>query len=199
MLNLLHEFKEWVVGFSDSPWAVFALAINSFTESIFNPIPSDPLILGMAAINPGSVFWLALVATVASVAGAVVGWMGGIFFGRRVLLKIVSAEKSYQVENLFGRYGIWVVLIAAFTPIPYKVFAITAGVLRFDLRSFIVVSLIGRGARFFLLAGVLYYLGNSGLLDRMAANFTLLTVAIVALGVAAAGLLVLAKKALGKR
>ena len=199
MLNLLHEFKEWVVGFSDSPWAVFALAINSFTESIFNPIPSDPLILGMAAINPGSVFWLALVATVASVAGAVVGWMGGIFFGRRVLLKIVSAEKSYQVENLFGRYGIWVVLIAAFTPIPYKVFAITAGVLRFDLRSFIVVSLIGRGARFFLLAGVLYYLGNSGLLDRMAANFTLLTVAIVALGVAVVGLLVLAKKALGKR
>ncbi|MBG93759.1 MAG: hypothetical protein CL793_00570 [Chloroflexi bacterium] len=199
MLNLLHEFKEWVVGFSDSPWAVFALAINSFTESIFNPIPSDPLILGMAAINPGSVFWLALVATVASVAGAVVGWMGGIFFGRRVLLKIVSAEKSYQVENLFGRYGIWVVLIAAFTPIPYKVFAITAGMLRFDLRSFIVVSLIGRGARFFLLAGVLYYLGNSGLLDRMAANFTLLTVAIVALGVAAVGVLVLAKKALGKR
>jgi len=199
VLNLLHEFKEWVVGFSDSPWAVFALAINSFTESIFNPIPSDPLILGMAAINPGSVFWLALVATVASVAGAVVGWMGGIFFGRRVLLKIVSAEKSYQVENLFGRYGIWVVLIAAFTPIPYKVFAITAGVLRFDLRSFIVVSLIGRGARFFLLAGVLYYLGNSGLLDRMAANFTLLTVAIVALGVAVVGLLVLAKKALGKR
>tara|TARA_Y100000590_G_scaffold70838_1_gene77610 strand:- start:8031 stop:8630 length:600 start_codon:yes stop_codon:yes gene_type:complete len=199
VLNLLHEFKEWVVGFSDSPWAVFALAINSFTESIFNPIPSDPLILGMAAINPGSVFWLALVATVASVAGAVVGWMGGIFFGRRVLLKIVSAEKSYQVENLFGRYGIWVVLIAAFTPIPYKVFAITAGMLRFDLRSFIVVSLIGRGARFFLLAGVLYYLGNSGLLDRMAANFTLLTVAIVALGVAAVGVLVLAKKALGKR
>ncbi len=199
MLNLLHEFKEWVVGFSDSPWAVFALAINSFTESIFNPIPSDPLILGMAAINPGSVFWLALVATVASVAGAVVGWMGGIALGRRVLLKIVSAEKSYQVENLFDRYGIWVVLIAAFTPIPYKVFAITAGVLRFDLRSFIVVSLIGRGARFFLLAGVLYYLGNSGLLDRMAANFTLLTVAIVALGVAAVGVLVLAKKALGKR
>ena len=78
MLNLLHEFKEWVVGFSDSPWAIFVLAINSFTESIFNPIPSDPLILGMAAINPGSVFWLALVATVASVAGAVVGWMGGI-------------------------------------------------------------------------------------------------------------------------
>ena len=159
MLNLLHEFKEWVVGFSDSPWAIFVLAINSFTESIFNPIPSDPLILGMAAINPGSVFWLALVATVASVAGAVVGWMGGIALGRRVLLKIVSAEKSYQVENLFDRYGIWVVLIAAFTPIPYKVFAITAGVLRFDLRSFIVVSLIGRGARFFLLAGVGTILG----------------------------------------
>lgn len=182
MLDILHELKDWIVGFADSPWAILALAVNSFTESIFNPVPSDPLIFGIAAIRPQAVFWLALVATAASVAGAAVGWLLGRWFGRPVLLKVISAKKSQRVEGLFARYGLLVVLIAAFTPIPYKVFAITAGVLRFDVRPFIVISLVGRGARFFLLAGLIFYLDSTDTIEAVASNFTTVTIWVLGAG-----------------
>ena len=182
MLDILHELKDWIVGFADSPWAILALAVNSFTESIFNPVPSDPLIFGIAAIRPQAVFWLALVATVASVAGAAVGWLLGRWFGRPALLKIISAKKSQRVEGLFARYGLMVVLIAAFTPIPYKVFAITAGVLRFDVRPFIAISLVGRGARFFLLAGLIFYLDSTDTIEAVTSNFTTVTIWVLGAG-----------------
>ena len=183
MLDILHELKDWIVGFADSPWAVLVLAVNSFTESIFNPFPSDPLIFGIAAIRPHAVFWLALVATVSSVAGAAAGWLLGSWFGRPVLLKIVSAKKAQRVEDLFARYGLLVVLIAAFTPIPYKVFAITAGVLRFGVRPFIAISFVGRGARFFLLAGLIFYLVDStDTIEAVASNFTTVTIGVVGAG-----------------
>ncbi len=194
MLNVLHDLKDWIVGFADSPWAIWVLAINSFTESIFNPIPSDPLIFGIAAINPSLIFGLALVATVASVMGALVGWLLGLWFGRPALLKIVSIKKSQQVETLFRRYGIWVVLIAAFTPIPYKVFAITAGVLRFDIRAFLAVSIIGRGARFFLLAGLLYYLDSTDTIEVLTGNFTVLTIWLLVGATVLCGAVVLIRK-----
>jgi len=183
MLDILHELKDWIIGFADSPWAVVALAVNSFTESIFNPIPSDPLILGIAAVRPQAVFWLALIATMASVAGAVIGWFLGRWFGRPVLLKIVSAKRSQRVEALFARYGVLVVLIAAFTPIPYKVFAITAGVLKFDVRPFIAISFVGRGARFFLLAGLIFYLDSTDSMEAVSGNFVAITSGVLGIGV----------------
>ena len=176
MLNTVHALKDWIVGFADSPWAVLVLAVNAFTESIFNPVPSDPLIFAIAAINPEVVFFLAAVATLASVAGAVVGWALGFWFGRPVLQKVISSKKEQQVESLFARYGVWLVLIAAFTPIPYKVVAITAGVLKFGVGVFIAVSLVGRGARFFLLAGVIHFIDATDTMEAVTNNLTTLTV-----------------------
>jgi undecaprenyl-diphosphatase len=161
MIDLLRSFSHWVEGFADSPWAVAILVINSFTESIFNPIPPDPLLIGMSVLNPNLALLYAGLVTAASVIGALVGHWLGLRFGRPLVLKFISEKKVDRVEGMFQRYGSWAILIAAFTPIPYKVFAITAGVLEMQRHPFIVASIIGRGARFFLLGGLIFFFGRS--------------------------------------
>jgi membrane protein YqaA with SNARE-associated domain len=175
MIDLLRSFSHWVEGFSDSPWAVAILVINSFTESVFNPIPPDPLLIGMSVLNPNLALLYAALVTASSVIGAVVGHWLGLRFGRPLVLKFVSQKKVDRVEGMFQRYGSWAVLIAAFTPIPYKVFAITAGVLEMERHPFIVASIIGRGARFFLLGGLIFFFGRP-IQQFIEARFELLTV-----------------------
>jgi membrane protein YqaA with SNARE-associated domain len=160
MIDLLRSFSHWVEGFADSPWAVAILVINSFTESVFNPIPPDPLLIGMSVLNPNLALLYAALVTASSVIGALVGHWLGLRFGRPLVLKFISEKKVDRVEGMFQRYGSWAVLIAAFTPIPYKVFAITAGVLEMERHPFIVASIIGRGARFFLLGGLIFFFGR---------------------------------------
>ena len=183
MTGLLRELSDWVVSFADSDWSILILAVSSFSESIFFPVPPDPLLIGMGVLNPEAAIWLAAIATVSSVAGAVVGhWLGGRL-GRPLLLRYVKQSRVETVERMFKRHGAWAVLIAAFTPIPYKVFAITAGVLELDRRTFILVSLIGRGARFFILGSVLFFYR-----DSIDSNFDVLTLSagvalLISLGV----------------
>ena len=175
MIDLLRSFSHWVEGFADSPWAVAILVINSFTESIFNPIPPDPLLIGMSVLNPNLALLYAALVTAASVIGALVGHWLGLRFGRPLVLKFISEKKVDRVEGMFQRYGSWAILIAAFTPIPYKVFAIIAGVLKMERHPFIVASIIGRGARFFLLGGLIFFFGRS-IQQFIEDRFELLTV-----------------------
>ena len=190
MTGLLRELSDWVVSFADSDWSILILAVSSFFESIFFPIPPDPLLIGMGVLHPEAAIWLAAITTVSSVAGAVVGhWLGGRL-GRPVLLRYVKQSRVETVERMFKRHGAWAVLIAAFTPIPYKVFAITAGVLELDRRTFILVSLIGRGARFFILGSVLFFYRDSidSVEEFIDSNFDVLTLSagvalLVSLGV----------------
>ena len=176
MVELLRELSDWVLAFADSDWSALALAINSFAESIFSPIPPDPLLIGISLRRPELAIWLAALTTVSSVAGAIVGHWLGRRLGRPLLERLVAENRIASVERLFQRYGAWAVLVAAFTPIPYKVFAIGAGVLGLNLRTFIVASLIGRGARFFMLGGLLFAYGES-MEEFIDANFGLLTIA----------------------
>ena len=118
--------------------------------------------------------------------GAVIGHWLGLRFGKPLLHRFVSEHKVGRVENLFQKYGMWAILLAAFTPIPYKVFAITAGILNLDRRTFIIASIIGRGARFFLIAGLIVAFGDS-IEEFVESNFELVT-AIVAAGVVVVGL-----------
>ena len=189
MFGLLRDLSNWLEGFADSNWAVLVLAINSFTESIFFPIPPDALLVLISILQPKAALGLAALVTISSVAGAVVGHWLGQRFGRPLLHRLVSESKVERVERLFQRYGVWAVLMAAFTPIPYKVFAISAGILDMDRRSFILASLVGRGARFFILGGLVFAYGEDiqGFLD---ANFEMLTLGaaaglVIALGIMA--------------
>lgn len=161
MLDLLHRMTEWLNGFADSEWSTVVLAVDSFTEAIFNPIPPDPLLIAISLINPGSALWLAGIVTITSVLGAVAGhWLGGKY-GRPLLNRFVKKEKVDRVERMFKTYGAWAVLLAAFTPLPFKIFTITAGMLNLNRRSFVLAALAGRGARFFLIGGLVFFYGDS--------------------------------------
>ena len=175
MIELLRTWSHWLEGFADSPWAVVILVANSFTESIFNPIPPDPLFIGMSVLNQNLALVFAALVTISSVLGALVGHWLGMRLGRPVVLRFISEQKLGRVEAMFQRYGSWTVLVAAFTPIPYKVFAITAGVLELDRRSFLIASVIGRGARFFLLGGLIFFFG-AAMQEFIASRFEIITV-----------------------
>lgn len=189
MTHLFGPLFDWVVDFAESDWAILILAANSFTESIFFPVPPDLLLIGIAVLDPDRALWLAGIVTVSSVAGAVVGHWLGRRFGRPLLHRLVAESKILTVERLFQKYGAWAVLVAAFTPIPYKVFAIAAGALDLDRRRFVLVSLVGRGARFFAI-GVLIFAFGEDIEDFIGDNFGLLTIAgaavlMVGLGIVA--------------
>ena len=187
MTEWLHDLANWTVAFADSDWAIGMLALVSFSEAIFFPIPPDPLLMGIALVQQPLALWLAVLVTVSSVAGALVGHWLGRRLGRPILDRLFSQNAIMTAERWLGRYGVWATVLAAFTPIPYKVFAVTAGVLDLDRRSFALASLAGRGARF-LTIGALVMLFGEEIQGFIAVNFELLTIAgagaVVALGVA---------------
>ena len=133
LLDLLHDLKDWMLEFADSEWALGVLLLLTFSESTFFPIPPDPLLIAIGVANPSSAIWIAALVTLASVAGAYVGHFLGRRVGRPLLYRLVSEDKVARAEALFNRYGAWAILVAAFTPIPYKVFTILAGIM--DLPS----------------------------------------------------------------
>ena len=163
MLEILSELSHWLVGFAGSEWAIAVLAAAAFVESIFSPFPPDPLLIAASVFNPEMAIVFAAVVTVASVAGALVGYWLGARFGRPVLYRFASAEKVERVEVLFDKHGTWAIILAAVSPIPYKVFAIAAGAMEMRLRPFIIASLIGRGSRMFLWAILILLFGEAAL------------------------------------
>ena len=185
MIDLLRDMSDWVVGFAGSDWAILALAVTSFAESIFFPIPPDPLLIGIAILHPNLAIWLAVLTTISSVAGALVGHWLGLRLGRPVLQRLASENKGDAVERMFEKYGVWATLVAAITPLPYKVFAITAGALRLDRRTFVLASLVGRGVRFIPMGVLLFFLGES-VEEFIADNFDLLTIAFATAVIGAA-------------
>ena len=182
--ELLHDLSDWLLGFADSEWAIAMLAFASFIESIFFPIPPDPLLLAVAIVQQPIAILLGVLTAAASVAGALVGHTIGVWLGRPVLSRMFSEDKIASVDRLFERYGTWAILIAAFTPIPYKVFAIAAGVWRMDRRKFLIASAIGRGARFVTI-GVLVFLFGREIEAFISGNFEILTAGISLLAIAA--------------
>ena len=190
MIDLLRDLSDWVVGFADSDWSVLILAVNAFTESIFFPIPPDPLLIGISLRQPEIALLLAAIATASSVAGAMVGYWLGHRLGRPFLYRLVARKRVDAAKAVFKKYGGWAVLMAAFTPIPYKVFAISAGILGLNMRTFVIASLIGRGARFFMLGGLLLAFGED-IEEFIDSNFEMLTLAIGGALVVALGIIVI--------
>ena len=189
MRELYHDLTDWTLQAADSEWAIALLAMVAFSESIFFPIPPDPLVIAIGVASPGTAIWVAALATVASVAGAFLGHWLGRRFGRPLLRRLVSQDKVDRAEALFNRYGVWTIILAAITPIPYKVFAILAGVMALPVRPFLIASVIGRGARLMTI-GVLVFLFGEEIQIFIEDNFELVTIATgVGLVVVVAGYL----------
>ncbi|MGH7557623.1 MAG: YqaA family protein [Gemmatimonadota bacterium] len=174
----------WVLSWAEHPQATWALFVLAFAESSFFPIPPDVLLIALCLGKPVRSLWYAGVCTVGSVLGGLVGyWIGSAFFdsvGREILEFYGLMDKYAEVQTLYQKYDVWAVGIAALTPIPYKVFTVTAGVFKISLPGFVAASVAGRGLRFFAVALVLRRWGEPAreFLDR---HLNVLTIAFVVL------------------
>lgn len=155
---------DWTISWSERPQALLALFLIAVMESSFFPIPPDVLLIAIVAGTPKRWLLAASLCTTGSVAGAAVGYaIGGGFMAAlgMPIVKFYGAEHHWQtvVDMYTGTWGIWFLAAAAFTPIPYKVATIAAGATGMAFWPFIFVSILGRGARFFLVAAILRVFG----------------------------------------
>ncbi|ABM62196.1 conserved hypothetical protein [Halorhodospira halophila SL1] len=159
MFGPLYSWTVRWAGHRRAPWALGGLSV---AESSVFPIPPDVLLAPMALARPNRAASFALIATVGSVLGGLIGYALGYFALYLVEPWIEAAdyEQAYRTAvEWFREWGFWVVLVAGFSPIPYKVFTVAAGATGVALLPFIIASLLGRGARFFLVAGLVAWGG----------------------------------------
>ncbi|MCW8091890.1 YqaA family protein [Alteromonas sp. ASW11-130] len=137
----------------------------SFSESMFFPIPPDVMLAPMSLSRPDKAWFFALLTTLTSVLGGIGGYLLG-YFAFDAWLAPWIASSGYQPKfdlalSWFEQYGVWVVFLAGFSPIPYKVFTVGAGVMQMAFLPFVIASTVGRGARFFLVAGLMKWGGTA--------------------------------------
>lgn len=161
---MIRALYDWMFRLAAHRGAPKTLAFFSFVESSFFPIPPDVLLIPMVLADRAKWWRLALICTIASVLGALLGYAIGAlafeFIGKPILEFYGALEKFDQIANWYNTYGGWGVLFAAVTPFPYKVLTIFSGATGLSLLTFVVVSVIGRSLRFFLVAFLLYKFGD---------------------------------------
>lgn len=162
-MKLFSALYTRVIAWSRHRHAPRYLAGLSFAESSFFPVPPDVMLVPMTLANPGKAWKLAFITTIASVLGGLLGYCIGLFafeFVEPILQSAGYYPKYLVVREWFSEWGFWAIFIAGFSPIPYKLFTITAGVISMSLLPFMLASFIGRGARFFLVAGLMAWGGE---------------------------------------
>jgi membrane protein YqaA with SNARE-associated domain len=161
---MLQSLYDWTLHLAADPNAVWFLAAIAFVESSFFPIPPDLLLIPMILASPQDAWFLATVATLASVAGGFLGYaIGRLAFdtiGVRILRFYGLLNKFYAMEALYRRWGVWIIIAKGMTPIPYKIVTIASGAFHFDLVRFSIASVACRALRFFLLAALLWKFGE---------------------------------------
>jgi len=163
----LRRLYAWVLGWADHPQGTWALFGISFAESSFFPIPPDVLQIALSVSRPRRAYFYAAVSAVASVLGGILGWLIGYAFWETCgpyFLRFVpglSQEAVDHVGQLYQQNAFWAIFAAAFTPIPYKVFTIAGGIFQVPLAILIGASILGRSARFFLVATAIFFFGPS--------------------------------------
>ena len=193
--NPLRRLYDWVLGWADTPYAIPALLVLAFTESSFFPIPPDVLLIALALAKPERAFRYALWCTLASVVGGLFGYLIGYAlwatFEPILINNIISQANFEAVTQRYNEYGELAVFAAAFTPIPYKVFTVAAGVAQLDLLKFAAASFAGRAGRFFLVALVIRLAGAraKALIDRYFNLATIVGTILLVAGFAAIKLL----------
>jgi membrane protein YqaA with SNARE-associated domain len=159
--------------------ALLALAVISFVESSIFPIPPDVLLIPMILAARQRAWLIATVCTVASVLGGIAGYaIGALLFdtvGQPIVEFYGYLDRYQEFQARYEDWGAWIVAGAGFTPFPYKVITITSGVMNLDFAVFMVASIVSRGARFFLLAALLWYFGPPirSFIERYLAQLTI--------------------------
>jgi membrane protein YqaA with SNARE-associated domain len=181
---MLRKLYDWVLHWAETPYGTWALFFLALAESSFFPIPPDVLLIALAISIPTKSFSYALVCTVGSLIGGVIGYMIGYQFMELVGIQILEfyglMNKFNAVGDLYNKYNALAVGIAGFTPIPYKVFTISAGAFGINFPVFLIASAVSRAARFFIVGWLIYKYGPGirAFIDRY---FNILAVVFVIL------------------
>jgi membrane protein YqaA with SNARE-associated domain len=188
-MRVLRRLYDWVLHWAETPYGAPALFLLAFAESSFFPLPPDILLMALCLAVPQRSFRYAGLASVGSVLGGMGGYaigfglweaVSGVFFQ---YIPGFSPQGFERVQELFSRYDFWVVFTAGFTPIPYKLITIGAGVFQVNFLMFVIASALSRSLRFFLLACLIYRYG-SGIRTFIDRYFNFLTIGFVILLVA---------------
>ena len=160
---MIRRLYDWTLGLAQHRHALWALAVVAFVESSFFPIPPDILMIPMILARPNRAWLIAGVALLASVLGGLLGYaIGALAFeslGQPILASLGKADAMAEFSTRFNDMGFWAVLVAGVTPFPYKVITIMSGWTGMPLGIFIMTSILARGLRFFVVAGLLWRFG----------------------------------------
>jgi membrane protein YqaA with SNARE-associated domain len=162
-MKIFSKLYDRVLHWSRHPHAPWYLGGLSFAESSFFPIPPDVMLAPMALAQPKKAIRFAVITTIASILGGILGYFIGVFAFDLVepLIREAGYWDRYEKVNVwFEEWGFWAIFIAGFSPIPYKLFTIAAGVMSMAMVPFVIASAIGRGLRFLLVAGVMSWGGQ---------------------------------------
>lgn len=169
-MNVFKQLYAWMLSWGDSKYGWIALFLFAFAESSFFPIPPDVLLIALCLGAASKSLFYATVCTAGSISGAIFGYVLGSFLwtttgGEPTALanffysNVFSIEAFNRVGELYNEHNFWVIFTAGFTPLPYKVFTVTGGVFQINFVMFIIASIISRGIRFFLIAGLIMRYG----------------------------------------
>lgn len=153
---MLRRMYDWCIDAAHKPYALWILGIVSFAESSFFPIPPDVMLIPMALARPNKAWLYATVCTITSVAGGVGGYLIGYLLydsvGQWVIQFYGYGDKVEAFRAGYAEYGAWIILLKGLTPIPYKLVTITSGFANYNIWMFIALSVVARGARFYVVA-----------------------------------------------
>ena len=161
---MIRSLYDWVIRLAGHPKALPALGVISFLESSVFPIPPDVMLIPMVLANRAKAFTIAAVCTVTSVVGGLLGYAIGYYAFETIgewVVRTYHLEAGLEAFRAgFDKYGVWIILIKGLTPIPYKLVTIASGAAHFDLFTFVWASIVTRGARFFIVAALLWKFGE---------------------------------------
>ena len=161
---MLRRLYDWTMSLAETRYALLALAVVSFVESSFFPIPPDVIMIPMVLAAPHRAWLIAGVALLSSVIGGIAGYGIGMFafdsIGQPILESLGKTDRMMEFNERFNDFGFWPVLIAGVTPFPYKDITIMSGWTGLPFVTFVVTSIVARGLRFFIVAGLLWKFGE---------------------------------------
>jgi len=181
---MLRRLYSWVIQWAETVYGTWALFLLAFCESSFFPIPPDILLIALAVAIPKRSLYYAMVCSAGSVLGGclgyLIGWQFMVGIGEKIISFYNLTQKVEYIQGLYMQYDALAIGIAGFTPIPYKVFTISAGALGIDFSVFVIASLVSRSLRFFLVGWLIYRFG-SGIQAFIEKYFNTLAVAFTVL------------------
>ncbi|UTD27502.1 YqaA family protein [Bradyrhizobium sp. WD16] len=161
---MLRRIYDWCIIAADRPYALWIIAAVSFAESSFFPVPPDVMLIPMSLARPQRAWLYAVICTVASVAGGLLGYaIGAVLYdsiGQWLIQLYGYGDKVEAFRTAYAEYGAWIILLKGLTPIPYKIVTITSGFAGYNLPLFVLFSVIARGGRFFIVAILLNRYGS---------------------------------------